>query len=104
SGYTDGLQHSRLKCASGRTGSLRLEAGEFDHLAPLLGLLGDQLAEVGGRAGNRVTVKISHPSLHRWIDERRVDLAIELLNDLGWGALGNADAEEAGDYIAWDGI
>ena len=31
-------------------GLLRLEAGEFDHLSPLLGFLGDKLGEVGDRA------------------------------------------------------
>ena len=29
-------------------GLIRLEAGELDHLGPLLGLLGDDLGEVGG--------------------------------------------------------
>jgi hypothetical protein len=33
-----------------RNGSVRLDARELDHLAPLLGLLGDELPEVGGRA------------------------------------------------------
>ena len=30
--------------------SIRLRARELDHFAPLLGLIGDDLAEVGGRA------------------------------------------------------
>jgi hypothetical protein len=29
-------------------GLIHLEAGELDHLAPFLGLLGDELGEVGG--------------------------------------------------------
>src|SRR5262245_46605711 len=33
---------------SGRR-SFSLDAGELDHLAPLLGFVGDELAEVGGR-------------------------------------------------------
>jgi hypothetical protein len=34
-------------------GLLRLEAGEFDHLSPLLGFLGDKLGEVGDRPSGR---------------------------------------------------
>ena len=35
------------ECSSG--GSLRLDACELDHLGPLLGFVGDELAEVGRR-------------------------------------------------------
>src|SRR4029453_3369849 len=31
--------------------SLRLDAGELDHLSPFLGLVGDELAEIGRGAG-----------------------------------------------------
>src|SRR5207237_64751 len=34
-------------------GSLRLGARELDHLGPLLGFLGDEFSEVGGRDGNQ---------------------------------------------------
>jgi S-(hydroxymethyl)glutathione dehydrogenase / alcohol dehydrogenase len=33
--------------------SLRLDAGELDHLGPLLGFVGDELAEVGRRSRQR---------------------------------------------------
>jgi hypothetical protein len=33
-----------------RRGSIRLEAGELDHLPPLFGFVGDELAEIGRRA------------------------------------------------------
>jgi len=35
----------------GLSQSARLGAGELDHLGPLLGFFGDELAEVGGRSG-----------------------------------------------------
>jgi hypothetical protein len=35
----------RTECY-GTTGSLRLDPGELNHLAPLLGFVGDELAEV----------------------------------------------------------
>jgi hypothetical protein len=37
----------------GTAASVGLDVGRADHLAPLLGFLGDQLAEVGGRARKR---------------------------------------------------
>ena len=32
--------------------------GELDHLAPLLGFVGDELSEIGGRAGERGPAQI----------------------------------------------
>src|SRR5262245_20032843 len=51
---------------------LRLDAGELDHLSPLLGFLCDELAKVGGRAGKYFTTQFGHPYLHRRIGEHRV--------------------------------
>ena len=39
--------------------SLRLDVGRTDHLAPLLGFIGEQLAEVGRRARKHSTPDIS---------------------------------------------
>jgi hypothetical protein len=39
-------------------GSLGFDAGEFDHLSPLLSFLGHELGEVGDRARKRLTAKI----------------------------------------------
>src|SRR5262249_48637567 len=45
-----GTSHSRNGLyGMSRAGLLRLDVGGPDHLAPLLGLVGDELAEVGGR-------------------------------------------------------
>jgi hypothetical protein len=41
---------SAKDAAVGRRGSVRLGAGKLDHLGPLLGLFGNELAEVAGRA------------------------------------------------------
>src|SRR6516162_4634206 len=83
---------------------LRLEAGELDHLSPLLVFLCDELAEVGGRAGKYFTTEFGHSYPYRRIGEHRVDLPIEPLDDLGRGALGDADAEPAGHRVARDNI
>jgi hypothetical protein len=44
---------------SGLPGSLRLDAGELDHPAPLLGFVGDELSKVGRRAGKRCAAEVS---------------------------------------------
>jgi hypothetical protein len=43
-----GVRISGLMEYLGWVGSFRLDAGRPDHLAPLLGFFGDELAEVGG--------------------------------------------------------
>ena len=48
------------------TSSLCLYAGKLDHLGPLRGFVGDELAEVGGRARKRRAAQI---------DKARLDLA-----------------------------
>src|SRR5262252_2666159 len=60
---------------------LRLDAGKLDHLCPLLGLLGDELAEVGGRAGHHGAAQVGKPRLHLGIAESRVDLPVEPVDD-----------------------
>ena len=62
------------------------------------------LAEVGGRAGKYFAAKVGHARLHRGIGERRVDLLVEPLDDLGRRALGSADAELASHRVARDNI
>src|SRR5258708_40338661 len=44
---------------SGLTGSVRLDTRELDHLGPLLGFSGDQLAEVGGLARKTRRAEVS---------------------------------------------
>src|SRR6266487_3060490 len=50
-------------------GSLRLKPPEPHHLAPLLGFLGDELAELGGRAGKRLAAYFGKLCPHRRIAE-----------------------------------
>src|SRR5262245_56205795 len=61
--------------------SFRLHAREPDHLAPLLGLLGDQLAECRGRARNQHAAKLVELCLDRGLGQNRVDLAVELFHN-----------------------
>src|SRR5262249_59183696 len=73
--------------------SLRLDAGELDHLGPLLGFFDDELPKFSGRADNRCASQVGKPRLHLGITESRVDLLVELLDDLGRRSLWCADAE-----------
>src|SRR6516225_4847552 len=45
-------------------GSLWLDVGRPDNLAPLLRFIGDQLAEVGGRARKHRAAEVSEPRFH----------------------------------------
>src|SRR5262245_10449865 len=49
--------------------SVRLDVGRPDHLAPLLGFVGDELAEIGGRADKRRASKVGKPRLYLGIGE-----------------------------------
>ena len=72
--------------------SVRLGARELDHPGPLLRFVGDEPSEVGGRTRKRCAAQISEPRLDLGIGEARIDLFVELANDVGGRVLGNADA------------
>src|SRR5215813_11978362 len=97
-------QYGKPSRSSAETSSLRFDVGRPDHLAPLLCFFADELAEVSGRAGKYFTAEFGHSYPYRRIGEHRVDLPIEPLDDLGRGALGNADAEPASHRVARDNI
>src|SRR5262249_48880768 len=63
--------------------SLGLDAREPHHLGPLLGFRGDEAAKVGGRARNHCTAQIGEPCLKLGIGEARIELSVELVDDLG---------------------
>src|SRR5215831_19847936 len=81
----------RYGISVGILGSLRLDAGGLDHLGPLLGFVGDQLSKLSRRSRQR-HAEVSETDLHLGVGESRVDLLVELLDDLGWRVPGNADA------------
>src|SRR5262245_33765518 len=81
--------------------SLRLDVRGPDHLAPLLDLFGDELGEVGGRARKHSATKIGKPRLHFGVGEGRIDLLIELLDDLSRRILGRTKARPRASFVAW---
>jgi hypothetical protein len=58
--------------------SVGLDISGPDHLAPLLGLIGNDLAEVGGRTRNHCAAQVSKARLDLRIGEARVDLPLSL--------------------------
>src|SRR5579883_469748 len=83
-----------LRCPRRRSDLGRLDAGELDHLAPLLGLARDQLAEILRRAGQRYAAEGIVARLDLRIEDRRIDRLVELEDDVVRRALGRADAAE----------
>jgi len=56
--------------------SLRLDVGVPDHLAPFLGLVGDELAKVGRREREHDATQVGKPRLDLGVGEASIDLFI----------------------------
>src|ERR1700745_3130863 len=80
--------------------SLRLDVERPDDVAPLLGFLGDEPAKVCGRDNKRRASKVGKPCLHLGIGKGRVDLLVELVDDLRTRVPGRADAEPTARLVA----
>src|SRR5262249_41560444 len=80
--------------------SLRLDPRELDDLAPFLGFVGDELAEVGRGARKQRAAQVREARLDLGIGEADVNLLVELLDDLGGRVLGPAHAEPPTCLIA----
>src|SRR5262245_50982793 len=62
-GAVHSINNGRVRNIGRVTRLVGLGAGELDHLTPLLGLIGDELAEVGGRARKHSAALIGNPRL-----------------------------------------
>src|SRR5215831_4977386 len=93
-------EQSFMEYRASEVASLRLDAAEFDHLGPLFGFVGDQLAEVSGRARKRRAAELSETGLHLRIVESRIDLLVELVDDLGRRGFRCAEAEPETRFVA----
>src|SRR5215472_9762803 len=85
-------RYGKSSRSSAEASSLRLDVGGPDHLAPFLGFLGDQLAELDRRSRQRRAAEVSETGLHLRVVESRVDLLVELVDDLGRCGLRCAEA------------
>src|SRR5262249_46777103 len=66
----------------GTPGLFGLDVGRPDHLAPFLGLLGDELAEISGAHRHRHGTEIGEPRLDLGIGKSSIDLLVESVDDL----------------------
>src|SRR5262249_40561582 len=85
---------------SGTPASVCLEVGRPDHLGPLLGVVGDEPAEIGGRAGKQRAAELEQPRLELRILERCVDLSVEPVDDPDRRCLRRTDAEQRSGLVA----
>jgi hypothetical protein len=76
-----------------RRPSLRLDAGSANDLTPLLSFIDYELVEVGGRKRQRRATQVSEPRDDLWISKPRIDLPVELVDDLGGRILRSADRD-----------
>src|SRR5262249_7618520 len=82
-----GTRHSRnetLWKVSLRVRSVRLDAGELDHLAPLLRFVGYELSKVGGRAWEHEAAKFVESACHLNIHQSPVTIGEGLLEGRRW--------------------
>src|SRR5258708_17325872 len=77
---------------AGPIASLRLDMGRPDDLAPFFGVFGDDLREIGRRAGQCSAADVSESRLDFWLGEPSVDLLVEPVDYLGRSVPGRADA------------
>src|SRR5260370_17906682 len=75
-----------------RYNDLELDVGRADDLAPLLGFVGDDLAEVGGRTGHQRAAEVGQPNLQFSISEACLSLLVYDVADLHWLYLHDAPA------------
>jgi hypothetical protein len=65
-----------IKQSRRAAGSLGSDPGRANHLAPLLGLLSDELAEIGGRHRHGSAAQVGEPLLDLGIGETGIDLTV----------------------------
>src|ERR1700683_4281354 len=65
------------------TRSLRLDVRRLDHFGPFLGFIGNELAEIGRRAGKWHGAQSGKARRQRGMGEAGIDLLVELVDDVG---------------------
>src|SRR5215831_19038672 len=82
-----------MECGLTKPASLRLDVEGPDHLAPLVGLFGEELTEVGGRACKQYAAHFSQPRLDLRVSKARVDCVVEFLDEFGRRVLGCTETQ-----------
>src|SRR5262249_23644628 len=79
---------------------LRLDVCCSDHLAPLFGFISDELTEVGGRLGERSGPQVGQARLDVGMRKTRIDISVQLVDDLGRCVPGYGNAVPGARLIA----
>src|SRR5262245_63792311 len=70
-----------------------LDVGRYNHLAPFLGFVGDEFAEISGRAWKHRAAQIGKPCFEFWIRNADIDFLVQSLDELYGRALRSTNAE-----------
>ena len=81
--------------------SVDFGAGELDHLGPLLGICGDEGAKIGRRAYEHRAAEVGNPCFYSGISEARINLLVELVDDLSGRVSRSADPLPADSLVTW---
>src|SRR5262249_34333507 len=81
-------------------GSLRLDLGRPDHLAPLPGFIGNELAKLRRRQWQWGSAKVGYSLLEPAVGEPGIDLAVEGVDNFSRCTFWRADAEKRAGFIA----
>ena len=82
-----------MECRGDEDSLFCLDVVSPDHLAPLLGFVGDELSKISRRTRKHRTGEVSKPRLHLGVGEARIDLMVELLDNLDRRILGRSETE-----------
>src|SRR5205809_934340 len=93
-------QYGDYGISAGIARSVRLRAGEFDHLGPLLCFPGKKLGKITRRAGHRRATEVGNARLHPGIGEGGVERLIEPLDNRWRRPQWCGDAVPGGRLIA----
>src|SRR5262245_8924782 len=80
--------------------SLRLDIGCSDHLAPLVGRVGDEVCEFSGCQLHRLKAQAHKARFNIGFDDDGVDILVELFDNLGGSALGRTNAPPSAGLVA----
>src|SRR5262249_54291916 len=69
-----------------------LDVGRHNHLAPFLGFVGDELAEISGRACKHRAAQIGKPCFEFWICNADIDFLVQSFDELYGRALRSTNA------------
>src|SRR5262249_35752309 len=78
---------------------LPVGVGRPDDLPPFLGFLGNELAEVGGRASEYRAPQVSKTGLYFLVGETGRDLPIDLVDDLSGRVLGRTNPRPGARFV-----